>query len=208
MREMKELENNKRKELYEGIIQLGVSSEKAKIIWNILEDECVIEITPPQMDESALQNIKLKEGHTALPRGISYKPGNIIFNIKASVIDSLSLGASIIVSIGAVSVNQPMIAIFTILTVVISVAKLGKITIKDDAALILSVLWKNVSINELSIEFEKGLKLINKYLEENNREKMMEMQYNDLIGYLEEIECLTVIDGRISLKEKICIEYK
>jgi len=207
MVEMKELEWKKRAELYKGIAQLGVSLEEAKKIFEYLEDECVIEITPPKMEEPALQTVKIQTTHTGRFSGKSYKPGNIIFNIKEAMIDSLVFGTSTVASIGAISMSQPVIAILTILTAVLSAANLGKIVLDDNAVLILAILWENRHTFDQLIDVEVGLELVNKYLESYNREKLSEIHYNDLLEDLSNAGSIILDNGKIKLNEKIHIEY-
>lgn len=204
---MKELEWKKRAELYKGIAQLGVSLEEAKKIFEYLEDECVIEITPPKMEEPALQTVKIQTTHTGRFSGKSYKPGNIIFNIKEAMIDSLVFGTSTVASIGAISMSQPVIAILTILTAVLSAANLGKIVLDDNAVLILAILWENRHTFDQLIDVEVGLELVNKYLESYNREKLSEIHYNDLLEDLSNAGSIILDNGKIKLNEKIHIEY-
>lgn len=204
---MKELEWKKRAELYKGITQLGCSIEEAKKIFEYLEDECVIEITPPKMEEPALQMVKIQTTHTGRFSGKSYKPGNIIFNIKEAVVDSLVFGTSTVASIGAISMSQPVIAILTILAAVLSATNLGKIVLDDNAVLILAILWENRHTFDQLIDVEVGLELVNKYLESYNREKLSEIQYNDLLEDLRNVGSIILDNGKIKLNEKIHIEY-
>jgi len=207
MVEMKESEWKKRNELYKGIAQLGISIEKAQKIFEYLEDECIIEITPPKREESTLEMVNIQAAHTGRFKGNSYKPGNIVLNIKDAVGDSLVLGSSIAASIGAVSMSQPMIAIFTILSAVLSAANLGKRKLDDNAVLILAVLWENRHISNQLIDTEAGLELVNKYLDSYNRDKLSEAQYNDLLEDLMNIGSVVLNDGKIKLIEKIHIKY-
>lgn len=207
MIEIKELEWKKRAELYKGIAQLGVSIEEAKKIFEYLEDECVIEITPPKMEEPALQMVKIQTTYTGRFIGKSYKSGNIIFNIKEAMIDSLIFGISTATSIGAISMSQPVIATLTILTAVLSAANLGKIVLDDNAVLILAVLWENRHTFDQLIDVEDGLELVNKYLESYNREKLSETQYNDLLADLSNVGSIMLENGKIKLIEKIQIQY-
>lgn len=207
MIEMKVLEWKKRDELHEGIAQLGISIDEAKKIVKYLEDECVIEITSPKMEESPLQTVKIQGTHTGRFTGKSYKPGNIILNIKDAISDSLVLGTSVAASIGAVSMSQPVIAILTILGAVLSAASLGKIVLDTNEVLILAVLWENRDTYGQSIDAHVGLDLVNKYLESYNREKLLEVQYNDLLEDLDKIGSIVLNNGKIKLNEKIYIEY-
>lgn len=209
MVEMKVLEREKREELYKGIAQLGISIEDAKKVFEYLEDACVIEVTPPKMKESPLQILKIQATYTGRFSGKSYKPGNIIINIKDAMVESLALGFSIIASIGAISMSQPMIAIFTIISAVLSAANLGKIELGDNAVLILAVLWESTRTygGDQLIDVEFGLELVNRYLQSCGREKISEVQYDDALEDLENVKCIVVKDGKIKLNEKIHIEY-
>ncbi len=207
MVELKELEWKKRDELYKGISQLGISIEEARKIFEYLEDECVIEITPPKVEKSALQMVKIQATHTGRFRGKTYKPGNIILNIKNAVVDSLVFGTSTVASIGAISMSQPVIAIFTIFSAVLSVCNLGKIVLDNNAVLILAVLWENRHTYGQLIDAEVGLALVNKYLESYSREKLSGVQYNDLLEDLRDVRSIVLNDGKIKLNEKIHIEY-
>lgn len=207
MVEVKELEWKKRDELCKGISQQGISIEEARIVLNYLEDECLIEITPPQVGESVLQMIKIKDAHTGRFEGKSYKPGNIILNIKEAAINSLAFASSAVASIAAISTSQPIIASFTILSTVLSAAVLGEIKLDDNAVLILAVLWENRHIYNQFIEADAGLEIVNDYLESYDREKLSRIQYNDLLADLEKVKSIDLNDGKIKLVEKICIEY-
>lgn len=90
---------------------------------------------------------------------------------------------------------------------VLSVAELGKIELKDNAALILAVLWENKGQYTLQIEEDKGYKLVNQKLSENNRDGLSLLQYKDLLKDLEKLKSIEVKDGEIHLKEKIHILY-
>lgn len=207
MFEMKEVEWKKRDDLYRGIAQLGISIEEAKSIFEYFEDECVIEVTPPQMEEPVLQSVKIQVTHTGRFTGKSYKPGNIILNVKDGIINSLAFGTSVVASIGAISTSQPVIAILTIITAVLSVANLGKMELDEDAVLILAVLWENRELYDQLIDVEVGLELVNTYLESYNRTRLSEVRYNDLLDDLNAIRCIALKDGKIELIEKINIEY-
>ena len=207
MKELKELKRMKREELYTGIAQLGISLEEAKKILSYLEDECIIEITSPQKEEPSFQMVILRYSHTGQVSGQTYKCGNIIFNMKEASLESLALGASTAASIGAVSISQPEVFIFTILAAVLSAANLSKKALDDKAALILAVLWKNRHTYNQFIDVEAGLELVNKYLESYKREKLSEVEYNDLLEELANIKSIELIDGKIKLNERICIKY-
>lgn len=207
MVEMKQLEWKKRDDLCKGIARLGVSIEDAKRIFEYLEDECVIEITAPQMKAPVLQTVKMQATHTGRITGKSYKPGNIIFNMKDGMVNSLALGASIAASIGAVSLSQPVIAILTILSAVLSAANLWEKELDEDAVLILAVLWENGNTYDQLIDIEAGLVFANTYLESYNRTRLSKVRYNDLLDDLNAIKCIELMDGKIKLKERINIEY-
>lgn len=207
MIEVKELEWKKRDELHKGIAKLGISIEEAKKIFEYLEDECVIEITSPKMEEPVLQTVKIQGTHTGRFTGKSYKPGNIILNIKDAIVDSLVFGTSVAASIGALSLSQPVIAILTIMGAVLSAVSLEKIVLDTNAVLILAVLWENRDTYDQLIDADAGLELVNKYLESYNREKLSEVQYNDLLDDLSNVESIELTNGKIKLNEKIYIEY-
>lgn len=207
MVEMKQLEWKKRDDLCKGIVSLGVSIEDAKRIFEYLEDECVIEITSPQMKAPVLQTVKMQAAHTGRITGKSYKPGNIIFNMKDGMVNSLALGASIAASIGAVSLSQPVIAILTILGAMLSAANLWEKELDEDAVLILAVLWESRNTYDQLIDIEASLAFVNTYLESYNRTRLSKVRYNDLLDDLNAIKCIELKDGKIKLKEKINIEY-
>lgn len=207
MIEMKEQAWKKREELYTGIAQLGISLEEAKKILRYLEDECIIEITSPQKEEPSFEMVIMQSSRTGQFEGRRYTPGNIIFNMKEAPVESLAFAASTVASIGAVSISQPVVFIFTILAAALSAASLSKKALDDKAALILAVLWENRYTYNQSIDEEAGLKLVNKYLESYKREKLSEIQYKDLLKELSNIKSIELNDGKIKLNERICIKY-
>ena len=127
--------------------------------------------------------------------------------MKEAMGESVSVGLSSAASIGAIAISQPIIAVFTLLTAVISIANLGKIQLDDKAALILAVLWENRRAYNQLIDVDAGLELINRYLESHNREKISEVQYSDLLEDLENIGSIVLEDEKIKLNEKVCITY-
>lgn len=207
MIEIKELEWKKRDDLHKGIAQLGVSQEEAKRIFEFLEDECVIEITTPKMEDAALQMILIQASHTGRITGESYKPGNIILNIKNAVVNYVALGASMAASIGAISMSQPVIALFTVLSVVLSAVGLCKNKLDENAVLLLAVLWKNRHMYDQWINADAGLELVDQYLESCQEEKLSVTQYNYLLDDLSKAGCIVLNDGKIKLREKICMKY-
>ncbi|MEZ3485347.1 MAG: hypothetical protein K1W22_01770 [Lachnospiraceae bacterium] len=206
MVEVKEIEWKKREELCKGIARLGLSDEEAKEIFEYLEDECVIEITPPQTEEDALQYVQIQSSPTGRMEAKSYKPGNIILNIKEATANSLGAGFSTAAAIGAVSSSQPVIAILTILGAVLAAASLCRIVLEDNAALILAVLWRYWN-NHTLIDAETGLKRVNEYLASCDREELSKVQYNDLLEDLENIKCIVLDNGKIKLNERVHVKY-
>lgn len=206
MIEMKELEREKREELYKGVAQL-ITADEARKLLETLEDKCIIEITPPKTEESHLQTVRIQATHTGRFKGNTYKPGNIILNIKDAVLDSLILGSSTVASMEAISMSQPTIAILTIIAAMLSVINLSKIVLDDNAVVILAVLWENRYTYDSLIDAAVGLELVNKHLELYNREKLSEVQYNDLLEDLKNVKCIVLDNGKIKLNEKIYIEY-
>ncbi len=207
MYEVKELERKEREKLYKGIIQLGYSYEDAKDIFEKLEDECLIEITPPQMEEPLLQWTNVSMTHSGRYSGKTYKAGNVIFNIKESVMASAGLMTSLLASILTFSVSQPVLGILTIITAVLSAANFTKVTLDNNAALVLAVLWENKVQCMQTIEVNMGFELVNQRLIAANREKLSYSQYNDLLDDLKDIKSIEIRDGKIYLKEKIHISY-
>lgn len=207
MTKKKKLESEKREELYKGITQIGVSYEEAKKIFNSLEDECIIEITAPQVEESPLQSVIIKATHTGRFSGNSDKPGNIILNIKNAMNSTLTFTVSTITALASLSGSQSHIIILTIFSAILSAANFVKINLDNNAILILAVLWENKHTYSYSIDTEIGLELVNTYLASNNREKLSDRQYNDSLDDLEKIGSIAISNGKIKLKEKIYIKY-
>lgn len=207
MIEMKELEREKREELCKGVAQLGIKSHEARKLLEFLEDKCIIEIIPPKKEESPLQMVRIQATRTGKYRGKTYKPGNIILNIKDAISDALILGSSTLASMGSISISEPKIAILTIFAAILSAVNLSKIILDDNAVVILAVLWENRYTYDSFIDVKVGLELVNNYLELHNREKLSEVQYNDLLEDLESVKSIVLDNGKIKLNEKIYIQY-
>lgn len=200
-------ESKKRSELYKGIEYLGFSEKDAKKIFESFEDECIIEITAPQKESIPMEWTITRKSHTGRYKGNLYKPGNVMFNIKKAVVGSMVTGGSVISSIMAVSISQPIMAILTIVVAVLSIADLGKIELEDDAVMILAILWENRKRTNQPIEIEEAYNIINQELENNKRDKLSITRYNDLLEDLEKLETIEIIDNKIQLKEKVVIKY-
>ena len=84
--ELKNKEMKKREGLREIIEKYFDFDIDSGTILDYLEDERIIELTAPLKKEVKLQYIEVKGNHTGKFKGDSYKPGNIIINIKKRII--------------------------------------------------------------------------------------------------------------------------
>ena len=193
--------------MHKGIEYLGFSEKDAKKIFESFEDECIIEITAPQKESMPMELTVVRTSHTGRYKGNSYKPGNVMFNIKKAVVGSMVTSGSAISSIMAVSILQPIIAILTIVVAVLSIADLGKFELENDAVTILAILWKNRKETNQLIETEEAYNIINQELENNKRDKLSITKYNDLLDDLEKLKTIEIINDKIQLKEKVVIKY-
>ena len=208
MTELKELEREKRKEMYVALAKrLDISNENSKKLFDYMEDECMVEITSPQEEESSLQTVKAEISHSGRFKGKSYKVGNIFFNIKDSIINSMAFGISTIASLGSISIEQPIIAILTAMAALLSAENSCKVDLEDDAVAVLAILWENKSLFGDRIKSKEALKLVNARLVEYNRDEISESRYNDLLDDLQAVKCIAIEDDKVILKEKVHISY-
>lgn len=207
MNTLKELEIKKRSELYGGLTCLGFTFEEARNIFERMEDECLVEVIPPQAEEIPMQWVHLHAGPTGRYSGNSYKPGNIIFNVKDAVLNSLSAIISAAASMAAFSMDEPLIGGLTVFSAFLSIATLGKASMNNELSLVLAVLWENRHVYGNSIERKDGLRLANDKLSTYGRENLSDVQYNDLLSDLDHMKCIELVNDRIILREKVCISY-
>lgn len=208
MKELKELELKKRQELLEIFDDLDYSNGDAKQLLIYLEDENFLEITAPKADEVPLEYTRINATHMGQYSGRSYKPGNIIFNIKKAVPKSINILFDTTVSIGAIASAQPIIAIFKILSKMITAIDFCRVELNGDAAFVLAVLWENkASYTNHGLDTEAAFETINNKLTEMNRPILSKMIYNDILEFLHKIGTITIDNGNIILKEKVSISY-
>lgn len=207
MRELKELEAQKRKDIVEGIQRTGISREEAQRIFEYLEDECYVEVIAPREKDVRLEYVALTGNRRGGYFGNSYKPGNIILNMKKAVNNTILTGSSIVTTLAGITENQPLVAIMGLVTVIASCTSYIKMELNKDLALVLAVLWENKECYNKYISFEEGLRLVNERLKEYDREEITRMEFTDIVEELEEIKCIEIVGDAVVLKEKVRIEY-
>lgn len=207
MTELKQVEEQKREIIYKAISELGCSIDNAKKLFANMEDECIVEITAPLNEEVPLQWITIQSTHTGHYSGKSYKPGNIILNIRKSVSSSLALAATSVASISAISISEPLIGIFTIIGTILSAAQLTKTELNGNSSILMAALWEDRGGYNLTVGIESGLELMNRKMSVYGKEPVSKGQYQELLDELQDFGVIRLEDGKIILKEKIHILY-
>lgn len=208
MIENKEMEKKKRRELQEKITYLGISREEAKRIFEDLEDEGILEITCPQSEEPRIEYIAMRQiGHSGRYRGISYKRGNIVLNIRQAIVKTLMSGASIFESMNGLFDDQPVIACIKIFIAMLTAADLFTIPLNEEMSFVLVALWKKRPGKNQSVPCTAGWEYVNEMLKENNKDPMTQVRYNEVLRDLEEAGIIQSKKDEIWLRERVCIRY-
>ena len=136
--------DDKRRELSNSLCSLDLEVNQADQLLSWMEQQRLLQISPPRQNHPAMELITIKEMHTGLKWGTSYKPGNIIINVKRAKSASSGQLLSFIGKAEGISFDKPVAVLLTILGAIITiVAELSKIDITKEAAFVLTVLWEN-----------------------------------------------------------------
>lgn len=204
MKKRTDLARVKRQEICNVINSAGIESEKAEQLLKWLEDECLLEIYPPEEPEYPMQYMTIFSPYTGKGRGATYKSGNIIINMRKSILHSTALLASSAATLGAISCDNPGIAALTILSILLSLPEQSKISLAKDEAFILAVLWEE---RRRDLSVEQSLLCVNQKCEECNKKVYNEEEYADILDNLVAIKSIEIVNDTINLKERIQIKY-
>ena len=202
-----ELKNNemKKREGLREIIEKNFDFDiDSRTILDYLENECIIELIPPLEKEVKLQYIEVKGNHTGKFKGNSYKPGNIIINIKKTLISSVQIFLSVPITMGSFSEEHPIIGGLSLISTVLLIAGLSKVELTEKASLVVVVIWEN------RLEYKNTdeiYNLVNEKLKIYERTPLKRNDFYDVLEELQNIRCIEICSNEVLLKEIIKIEY-
>ncbi len=176
-------------------------------ILNTFEDESYIEIIPPESEEVNFEKIYAKATHLGRYKGNSYKPGNIIFNIRTCVIDFFINGAEMANAIFDFSDDQPLIGALSVFIALISSLKMIKSELEEKCVSVLAILWENGYRKGQKIEVERARSLINIQMEKKDRPIFSEVEFEDILENLEQFGCVKIDNDKITLVEELILTY-
>lgn len=198
----------KRKEICRAFQECGMQEKQAVELMKEMERRCLIEFSAPVLKEPPLEYIEIKAGHTGHYHGSTYKMGNIMFYIKESMLDALGIGVNMGVSI--MSFYQSgwnAVSVGTIILAAISVVKLRKVQIEEEAAFLIAALWEESVKERRSIKIEDGFEIVNKKKLFFGKQRMESAEYNSYLDYLDALGCIVINGETIDLVERVNIKY-
>lgn len=209
--ELRVREKEKRQEIeravFEALEKMGLPTDSASRVLSNMEDNCCFEITPPLEKLKTIQYLDIKHDPLNGYKGNSYKPGNIIFNIKKSFFESSTTifgsADTIIQSLqdGAISKNE----ILAFIAALLRVAGLSKSSLSIPAATILVAAWESKGI--ASMDLGELFTVTNSKLALDGNEQLTWDDYNDIINEMLEMKCIEIIEGKLQIMERIVIRY-
>lgn len=215
--ELKKLENKKRKEIIALIDNFLENNHDSEKIINYLEDECYLEISPPKKLIEKNKSLKIIDDHTYNFKGNSYKPGNIIINLKKAVFSTfLNLAENTVSAVdslsncqtvsGTSSNYQAVSGTISLLSILLLIAGLVKIKLSNLASLTLIITYNNSYLEKNSIEGVYSS--LNDKLEAIGRNKITLREFFDVLDELENIKSISIDNNKINIEEKIKIKYR
>lgn len=204
MKKRTDLARAKRQEICNVISSAGITDGQAEQLLKWLEDECLLEIYPPEEPEYPMQYMTISSPYTGKGSGATYKAGNIIINIKKSILDSAAFIASSVATLGAISCDNTGVATLTILSILLSLPGQSKISLAKDEAFILAVLWEE---RQRDLSVEQSLLCVNQKRAKYNKKVYSEEEYADILDNLVAIKSIEIVNDTITLKERIQIKY-
>lgn len=205
--ELKKLENKKRKEIIALIDNFLENNHDSEEIINYLEDECYLEISPPKKLIEKNKSLKIIDDHTYNFKGNSYKPGNIIINLKKAVIRTFfNLAENTVSAVDSLSNCQTVSGTISLLSILLLIAGLVKIKLSNLASLTLIITYNNSHLEKNSIE--DVYSSLNDKLEAIGRNKITLREFFDVLDELENIKSISIDNNKINIEEKIKIKYR
>ncbi|MDU1603146.1 MAG: hypothetical protein E6845_09290 [Clostridium sp.] len=191
-------------EIKENFNDLKIESLDLEDFWEGLIKKELLIITPPitsEIEDENLQYVSLE--NSILKGGSSRKPGNIILNME----DCLGIIISSSISITSALTNQNIaMKLMGLLGVVCSLNQKMKINISPDQASVLRIIYTKCN-EKKEIEIETCYKELNKIREENDNHILSKIQYSHILDDLCKLNCISLENNVIYLKEKIKIKY-
>lgn len=200
----RDLECAKRQEICKIISSSGIETGQAEQLMKWMEDEGWLEIYPPEEPEHHMQYMTISSPYSGRGEGATYKPGNIIINMRKSILSSAEMLFSSGAAVGGISQDNRVVAVLTILFTLSFVAKLSKIDLAQDEAFILAVLWENQQRN---LSAEQSLIHVNQKRRECHKKIYTEEDYAYILDHLVAIKSIEIVNDTIILKERIRIKY-
>ncbi|NFG61078.1 MULTISPECIES: hypothetical protein [unclassified Clostridium] len=204
MKVLNEEKLEKLKEIEEDLSIYNVESLDLKGFLETLIEKDFIIIIPPIIDEIEDQNYQyITLENNVLKGGSSRKPGNIILNIEDFLNTIIPVSISFTTAISNKDITKKVMGL---LGVICYLTQKMKIDISVDQAFVLRVIHRKCK-NRSGFTSEECYKEVNIMRKKSNNQILSSIQYSNILDDLCKINCISIENDIIYLKEKIKIKY-
>lgn len=170
-----------------------------------LEDAGVIDIAPPYGEPDILQYTVIEGNRLGGYSGKSYKPGNIIINVRKALMNDVACLLQIPISIGSFGADQPLIGSMAVVAALLSVAGLSETSLSESSSLILISAWEDRLLRNKTTE-DNYLKT-NEKLKSLGKSTLSRSEHEEALKRLQEVKCIDILDDKIQIRDAISIRY-
>ncbi len=196
-----DIQEKKEKELIQIIETVtNESSLDSCSLFEEFKNSC-IHISPPE-ESFPIMSFVTFDSLKNYKNGHSIKAGNITLNIK-KLIDSIP--AIVETSIGFIY-DIPILKICAALTLCKTFRDIFTVEITREQAIVLFALWKNCD-GLYKISISEGFTAVNTLYKNLDDCIINQTIYNQIIDQLVTLQCISIADGEIHLRESINKEY-
>ena len=202
--EIRSSQDNKRKELCEKIEK--IVQKDGNEVFNYLEDEGYIEMTSPSYEEGSLEwtEIRIKKNNQV--HGRSIKLGNIYLNLKNALLSNSSIIINGTTSPIAFFNSPTPFAGVVAVSSLLAVAGLTCYDLYNQAATVLAIAFENKDCPQCNTEQIRIL--TNQYFNKHDMEEISKNDFSTILGELENCHCISIVDDKIKIVDRIIIRYE
>lgn len=187
---------------------LGITYEKARMVYEYLENENIIWLEPGDIHESKAE--RLFEGKHQTQNELklkSVKCGNVTFYLKFDNTKTIQTICSIVnISCGMAEKNSFLMAV-GLLSIFLSSKTMLEYEIKEKGTAIILALQSQHDYQSYKLSRTECQKKANEILKEHHYSEMDEYIFNDELTKLKELKCIDIKNDIVALKEKVSNQF-
>lgn len=189
--------------------RFSCTREEAKAIIRLLEDNDVIRLEAPILNEQKTTYLyepkSLKEDDMALT---SSKIGNIKWNTYVDWESTFIAISSILETAAGFSLEQPLLTTLGVIQGILTASQLTTIKLDENDTSIILALHKNKKHGLYQLSEDECRSLANRILVEHGFTEMSPTKFAKTANFLDKIACIKIDGGNLELIETVTSHYR